>query len=393
MTGPHDTRIHIIDSLRGLALFGILLTHCVTQFFGVMPEAHRDILNHSIFDSIFTYGISFILGAKFFLVFAFLFGVSFAIQFKKFESKSESFNKFHLQRMFWLIVFGLLNFSFFQGDILIVYGLLAISLIAVQNVSNRCLLILAILLFSGLPRTLIYSYQLLFGDTAILAEYLNPEQLLVKNYIAATSYSFVEIVKLNFENWSKMISIFQLGYFGRGYQVLASFLIGILVFRLNFFSNIMTKQYTKTRLFKVSLFLIFIFAGISSYLYTINPTLDFSHFSGIMMVTFYDWFNIAFTVCMVLFFIELSKKKIVTPIYNILKWPGRMSLTIYIMQSIFFTAFYFDWGLGRFNTHGSTFSVFIALVFFGVQCLFAYHWFKLFKQGPLESIWRKLILR
>ncbi|MBT4791479.1 MAG: DUF418 domain-containing protein [Halobacteriovoraceae bacterium] len=383
-------RIDIIDSLRGLSLFGILLTHCVTQFFGVMPEENREILNHNILDSFFTYSISLFLGAKFFLVFAFLFGVSFWIQVENNKDRLKKFNVYFIKRMVVLIFFGMLNYCFFQGDILMVYGALSVSLLFIQNMKTDKILLLAVFLLSGLPRFSIYSYQLIFGDVESFALGLNPDPVFMSNFVAATTYSFIDIVKLNFENWSKMISIFQLGYFGRSYQVVGCFLLGVVTHRGNFFSSLIDSSYLKEKLFIRSIITIVLSLCLLIYLYTLNSSLDFTSFSGIIMVTIYDWFNISFTIVLVLLFVGYSKNLKLKIFYDLLKWPGRMSLSVYVMQSVFFTAFYFNWGLNMFNAHGATVSVLIAILFFGGQCLFSFYWLQYFKQGPLEAIWKKL---
>ena len=73
-----------------------------------------------------------------------------------------------------------------------------------------------------------------------------------------------------------------------------------------------------------------------------------------------------------------------------LAYPGRMALTCYISQSLFGIFIFYGIGLG-FGTSVNLFLVtFIALTVFVVEMLLSRLWFKYFRFGPIEWVWRML---
>jgi len=68
---------------------------------------------------------------------------------------------------------------------------------------------------------------------------------------------------------------------------------------------------------------------------------------------------------------------------------GRMSLTMYITQSIMGSFIFYNWGLGMYEKLGITASLFVGIGLFIIQYTFCYFWFKRFNHGPLEYIWKK----
>lgn len=68
---------------------------------------------------------------------------------------------------------------------------------------------------------------------------------------------------------------------------------------------------------------------------------------------------------------------------------GRMSLTMYITQSIMGSFIFYNWGLGMYDKLGITASLFVGIGLFIIQYTFCYFWFKRFNHGPLEFVWKK----
>jgi len=72
-------RIEIIDILRGFALLGIIIVHFIEQYYaGQPPDSVKDFSAKNIADNI-AQGFSFMfITGKFFMIFSFLFGLSFS---------------------------------------------------------------------------------------------------------------------------------------------------------------------------------------------------------------------------------------------------------------------------------------------------------------------------
>ena len=69
---------------------------------------------------------------------------------------------------------------------------------------------------------------------------------------------------------------------------------------------------------------------------------------------------------------------------------GKMSLTVYITQSVLGGFVFYNWGLGLLGSTTATYSLSIGLAIFAVQYTLALVWLRYHRQGPLEYIWHKL---
>ena len=105
---------------------------------------------------------------------------------------------------------------------------------------------------------------------------------------------------------------------------------------------------------------------------------------------FSSLFNFAFTTILVsaftLLWFNISSgyrfQKLLIPY-------GRMSLTNYIMQSIFGACIYYGFGFGLYRTTGASVTILIALAMFAVQLIFSRYWLATHKQGPIEYLWKR----
>ena len=71
-----------------------------------------------------------------------------------------------------------------------------------------------------------------------------------------------------------------------------------------------------------------------------------------------------------------------------LKSMGKLSLTMYIMQSAAGTLIFYGYGLGMFGTDTFVWSVIIFIVFYIMQMIIAVWYLKHFTYGPLEYVLR-----
>ena len=67
---------------------------------------------------------------------------------------------------------------------------------------------------------------------------------------------------------------------------------------------------------------------------------------------------------------------------------GRMSLTIYVGQSIFGIPLFYGFGLGLYQGFGQWYALLLGLVLWVVQMVLAHAWFSRYRYGPLEWLWR-----
>jgi uncharacterized protein len=75
-------------------------------------------------------------------------------------------------------------------------------------------------------------------------------------------------------------------------------------------------------------------------------------------------------------------------VLKLLSPAGRMTLTLYVGQSLVFVPVFYSFGLGLHATMSQSTAVLAGLAAFALQVAFAHWWFRRFTYGPLEWIWR-----
>jgi len=78
---------------------------------------------------------------------------------------------------------------------------------------------------------------------------------------------------------------------------------------------------------------------------------------------------------------------------NWLRQAGRMSLTVYLSQSIVVSLIFAPWGLGLFQEVPLWAVLLIAVGVWAVLVQLSHYWFKRFEQGPLERVMHLLTKR
>lgn len=87
----------------------------------------------------------------------------------------------------------------------------------------------------------------------------------------------------------------------------------------------------------------------------------------------------------------LCKINLFDRINHVIAKVGRMALSNYIMQSVISIYLFYGFGLGLYGRFEHYQLVYICLAVWAWQILFSAVWFKYFKLGPLEWLWRSLI--
>ena len=365
------------DVLRGFALLGILVVNI--QFMGLSSsEGARGEWTLGFANGTATFIIASIFAGKFYLLFSFLFGYS-----SNYIIRDERSNRARwVKRCFVLMGLGVLHFTFlWHGDIIFVYGLFGLLLTAFFFRTDRTLKIWTRIVFI-FSSTLI----LLVGALAILAERLFPEEsmqapLETKLDEVLLDGSFFDAVPARLEMWAYGVST---GVFLQGGMAFAAFLLGLRMARANFLSSpIDIKQNSK--LIKIGLFLgapIQIIAAVI--LLQNEQSTDPSE--ATYLISLFASFVAA--PLMSMFYIGVIRK-LVEEKPHLVEWmkpAGKMSLTIYISQSVITTWIFSSWGLGLFQELQTWQVLILALGIWLLLSYFAGLWLRRFNQGPLEKL-------
>ena len=148
-----NTRIDVADILRGIAIAGIILIHFIEHLnFFLFPEPKNELwntINTAVWDSTF-----FLLAGKMYAIFAMLFGLSFFIQHDNQAQKGIDFRPRFAWRMVLLMIFGLFDLLFYNGDILTVYAACGLMIIPLIRASNKVIIAFISLMALRMSRTL-----------------------------------------------------------------------------------------------------------------------------------------------------------------------------------------------------------------------------------------------
>jgi len=364
------------DVLRGFALLGILVVNI--QFMGLnSDQGARGEWTQGFANGSATFLIAALFAGKFYLLFSFLFGYS-----SNYVVRNDRSNRARwIKRCLVLIAFGALHFTFlWHGDIIFLYGLFGLLLTFFFFRADRTLKIWSRLVFS-----ISTFFIVLIGVLAFVAEYLLEEDLGLSAESSLDEIlqngTFLESIPARVEVWLLSIST---GIFLQGGLAFAAFLLGVRLARANFLSSPMDKA-ANERLIKKGLILGLPIQIIAAAILLQNEQ-SAEPSESVYLISLFVSFVTAPLLSM--FYVGLIRK-LVEERPNLVLWmkpAGKMSLTIYISQSVITSLIFSPWGLGLFQDL-QTWQVLILA--FGIWLLLSYlaaQWLNRFDQGPLEKL-------
>ncbi len=364
------------DVLRGFALLGILVVNI--QFMGLnSDQGARGEWTQGFANGSATFLIAALFAGKFYLLFSFLFGYS-----SNYVIRNDRSNRARwIKRCLVLIAFGALHFTFlWHGDIIFLYGLFGLLLTFFFFRADRTLKIWSRIVFF-----LSTFFIVLIGALALMAEYLLDEDLGTSTVVSLDeilrSGTFLESIPARLEVWVLGIAT---GIFLQGGLAFAAFLLGVRLARANFLSSPMDKA-ANERLIKKGLILGLPIQIIAAAILLQNEQ-SAEPSESVYLISLFVSFVTAPLLSM--FYVGLIRK-LVEERTNLVLWmkpAGKMSLTIYISQSVITSLIFSPWGFGLFQDL-QTWQVFVLA--FAIWLLLSYlaaQWLKKFNQGPLESL-------
>ncbi len=390
---PTLNRIQIIDALRGFALAGIVLVHMVEQYLAApIPEGQMEALVQGPADQTVDAFIFLFLRGKFFALFSLLFGLSFFIQMDRAAQKGNDFKLRFIWRLLILLAIGYLHHLFYRGDILTIYAILGLFLVPFHRLQKGWILAIAIIIFSGVPRYLIYGF---YGAGNLLPsqEFSPDSPELLAYFLTLKEGSILQVFASNATEGHLMKANFQIGVFSRAYLTFGFFLIGLLLGRMRFFENL--ERYTKQLkqilawgvlgLAALIGLTILIFSGQEE-----SGSQGFDSWLAMAGFTLFDLFNLLAAAMIVAGFTLLYRRVRFEQWFNTMAPYGRTALTNYVLQSVIGTAIFYGWGLGLLGDIRNIYTFMLGLVFILFQVWTSRWWLNRFRYGPLEWIWRML---
>ncbi|WP_046175393.1 DUF418 domain-containing protein [Domibacillus indicus] len=371
-------RIISIDVLRGLSLFGIFLVNMLSfhsPYFYYNPyewwKTAQDLAAFSWIDVF--------VQASFYPLFAAMFGFGTAMQHEKAVQRSGRFAWTGIRRFSFLLVLGLLHaFFIWPGDILFNYAVCGFLLLLFLRFSGRLLLAAGMLLLFG-P-------ALAFSLLLLLAALTDPYNALFWTDIASVSESiaaygsgsYAEVTEQRINDW-KNNNLIDGAFLFQLITIFPFLLIGAGIYKQRTIAKLAANR-KKTLLLFVCLFA----AGLL--LKGIPHLLDPSHIAYMYIQDSIGGPMLAVSYAVLIVYLCTFSRpvKLLSPFAQ----AGRMSLTNYLLQSVFGSLIFYAYGLGFYGQITLTTGILLCITIFAVQVIVSGLWLSRFKQGPMEMAWR-----
>jgi uncharacterized protein len=369
------------DVLRGFALLGILVVNiqfmALSSDQGARGEWAQGFANGSA-----TWIMAAIFAGKFYLLFSFLFGYS-----SSYIIKNERANKGRwIKRCFALMAFGAIHFTFlWHGDIIFLYGLFGLLLLAFMFRTDRVIQIWTRVIYSVSAVLITF-----VGLSLLIGERLFPEEF-DSAYIeprlneVLRSGSYVESISPRLELWAFGLIT---GIFLQGGMAFAAFLLGMRLARSNFLSD-QIDEIQNSRMIKRGLIFGLPIQMIAATIMVRNEQ-SAEPSEGIYLSSLFLGFLSAPLLSMA--YLGLIRKLAISKPKSVawMQPAGRMSLTVYISQSVITSLIFGPWGLGLFQELETWMVLTLAIVIWLFLVYFSRIWLKRFTQGPLEKLMHTL---
>ena len=356
---PSSQRITHLDTVRGVAVMGILIMNAASFFF--LGAAYFDISspeNKTILDWLVGGFGEVFADQKFMALFSILFGASVLLFCERAAAKGHSPVRLSLWRNFLLLLMGLFHASIWEGDILFVYACCAPVLLLCRKLPPNLLISVGILLY--LSPIIVSGLAVSVVDPA----------------------AFLEVWgSLSIKNPSSDVDLVLLGLM---YDVFAR-AMGMMFIGMGLYANgMLIHANASDALFKRSLCLVALGALLSGVGLAWTATQNFSP-TAIVQGNFA---NTVGTVPMAFGYLGLLmwwNEKTSGVLINRIRALGKTALTNYIGQTVVCVV------LASLlpNEWLSRTTVFLLIiVIWWAQLYLAEKWLKRYRFGPLEYLWR-----
>lgn len=366
------------DILRGFALLGIALVNvpylAINTAYGGLGA---DLTQDSNYWTAIT--VAAVFQAKFYILFSFLFGYSANYIVRGERSNARRWRA----RAIGLIILGVLHFSLlFHGDILFVYGLFGLLLSAFLFRTERIIKIWAWISFAVGAFGILSSALLTWLGEILLASLGKTLPEFEVDFAlnqTLVSGSFLDNVPARLELW---LFAAPQGLVLQGPFVFAAFLLGLLVARRQGLVQVNPALMQRFALWGwllglpiqvIAAFLMIdneVAASYSAGLYLFAISLNFvaaplltAGFVGTLWLVSRNWKS-----------------------GGLLSAAGRLSLTVYLSQSVVFSVLFSGWGFGLFGELGLLEVTLIAAATWLALAILAWLYLKVARKGPMENV-------
>ncbi len=412
-------RIKSIDTIRGVALLGILMMNIPGfginwDFWYNITHAPHSGKDYYTFATVMVFFEGTMRG-----LFSMLFGAGMVLFMlnKKDPPLGPTVAEYYYRRLLWLVLFGLFNafVLLWEGDILFFYGLCGMILFPFRKLKPQWLLVIGLvcIAFTMLKSNIDYQESRdkrnMYNEAVSAVKEkkkLTPEQ-------AAAKTEWTEMEKrqkpdtfYTNENQRKMRSgyptIFtyfipqnvggEVWYMYNGlWDMLCMMFIGMALFLWGFFSNkLRTSTYVMWMLIGYGIGIPVGWMIVDQGYMGAATWGEYVDRWRVGHMVFAEFRRLPLTIGHASLIMLIFRSRLVPGLMKALSNVGQMAFTNYLMQSIICTFFFYGYGWGNYNRlyfHQLYYVVGSVWIF---QLLFSSIWLRYFRFGPFEWLWRSL---
>ncbi|TDI60643.1 MAG: DUF418 domain-containing protein [Alphaproteobacteria bacterium] len=386
-------RVHLLDVLRGLAIFGMFTVNMTVDSF--WADTYRTSELASL-DFIALVLVDLFAKGKFITIFSFLFGIGFFVQMERASARGVNATAFYIRRSTGLLIIGVLGLAFTLNSwILVDYAIFGLGLLLFLNRSPRTILMagIALILLANIFGWIIPDYLEQLENPALVVEQTAPEGaqptsptemsedavLREGDFLQISSYGLLHLWEA-FTDWR---------YYASELRLLGIMLLGLYVARLG---AVWDSDVRRVLARKALPWLIAIgFSGClvwvvmadfgvgdkTSAVYLILPKIA-AWPIGMPML------GLGYAVAIALLIEREKWRKWLMPMAAV----GRMALTNYLFTALIAAFIGFSWGLGLYGKISVSQSLLLVLIIFPIQVLASRWWMARYVFGPAEWLWR-----
>ncbi|MGO1758412.1 DUF418 domain-containing protein [Mammaliicoccus vitulinus] len=376
-------RIEVVDALRGFSLFGIFMANLLIFQFGLtghlyIEHYHLDAINKGIY-----HFIKILFEGSFMPIFAILFGFSLDKLYQSMKTKQVKHPRVKLLRraLFLMLIGSLHAYFIWEGDILFGYAismLVVIPFISLKSRFFKWVTIIGFVFILAISIISLFDSSEPFLNEGDKATYIHE----IKSMFSEGSYWDIRNVDEQIEDPMLLEMKNELGdamgwfFIFIIFMEVPYFTLGICLSRYKWFE----KSIKETRFSKLFIYLIPVsLVGKSSYLWISNENISES-----LATTFGIVLAIGF-ICLFKYLYETYQDNIIFRGFENL---GKMSLSMYMMQSVIGTLILYSYGLGLFGKNILVLTFLSFVLIYILQMVLASWYQKYLRYGPLEYLLR-----
>lgn len=417
---PRAERISNLDTIRGIALLGILLMNILDFGLPLAYYWNPALGGHTSPPNLWAWGIQWIFfEGKMRGLFSLMFGASVVLLVQRLERKNAGLlpADVHYRRMLWMLLFGLIHaYLIWYGDILYPYALCGLFLFPMRKLSVRALIIASTLIF--LASTAFEYRQFEVRDLMHRAEQAKTLKAQGKTLTKKQSEDLAKWTETRAELYqqtkkqkddiAKEIKTYRTGtypemvqsragvvlkwhseplYAGFAFDMLAMMLLGMALLK-----NGVLTGHASTRTY-VLMALLGLGSGLVIGGYRVWSALQWNFEPTLFNLEGTFSYQLS-RLPMVLGYIGLItlilRKGWLGGLFRALAAVGQTAFSNYILTSILCTLVFYSYGLGYFGKWERYQVYGVVPLIWAINLILSPWWLKRYQYGPLEWVWRSL---